>query len=824
MSINQLLACCNCSPPDIPCKSCSSARCTCNPSSDLPDVIPVTSINIEVANLSVGVGQSRGRTDVAYAHFHSKKLQTTEGAGTLTRIALWAWEFFGNGFRYGDPMHENTFRGRFTDCSVGSRIGVQPKSWNPADYPCPLAAGSNPAPPILRFGECAAYYEFDPDDRPDCLEPYCSWFEDLLVQGGLPGRTWNWHPSDCSSQVLGGTNMTLEFDWPCLETQAAFDRAQAKYDFGQERYAEAENFCQNNPTHPDCGGANGSSCPTLCHPAAKDLIGSQPPSLLPCIKHCPAQPVCDYSKEVKYPDGTVEPYGDFADQDIPCLTDENGDGCKFITKAVAQNYAARDNCDHQCGPRCPGQRCCLISCFEEGCCDQLLYNPATGESVQYNDLGCIVDDNGNIIGGWKTTPNENGEYERCSKPLSDCTDEFGNTIIEGCRRDLIADDNRICTGVDNCCPAGEGFVGGDVQSWIFPRKMHPQLSIARFGTSEPPQGIYPKHCPDTVEPFTPRDSRFNFAKCSNLYAPTVGECKGGPNLYPGGFDCNPSDFHCPYEDEHNPRGMICVDGICEPAVGWDGGIPIHQCVDNPDDIPITHNPQACSGTNACFDEVLINNQGFKQTCERVQCWERCDDGTPCAFGGENCYVPCPTWNPAVYLDGTNEYEMGLQQIEVTCGALYTEEQFDVWEDVTVPAPNCNPGPDRQLYQPNRAFQITLQYEGGGDGVSRSPLGTYRTGSATFKLAQSIDTEDASCIFGQYDRLVNDTTSRGGWVVKTDGSVPEILDDSSDWAGLNSTCYYDFIYSGDEPDCANLQSRRVQPVVRAPHSNPRVIVS
>ena len=69
--------------------------------------------------------------------------------------------------------------------------------------------------------------------------------------------------------------------------------------------------------------------------------------------------------------------------------------------------------------------------------------------------------------------------------------------------------------------------------------------------------------------------------------------------------------------------------------------------------------------------------------------------------------------------------MGLQQIEVTCGDLYTEEQFDVWQDVTVPAPNCNPGPDRQLYQPNKAFQITLQYEGGGDGVSRSPLGIER---------------------------------------------------------------------------------------------------
>ena len=822
MSINQLLACCNCSPPDIPCKSCSSARCSCNPQSDLPDVIPVTAINIEVADLSVGVGTSRGRTDVDYAHFHSKRLHTTEDSTrSLNRVVLWAWEFFGNGFRYGDPLRAATFRGKMTDCSVGSKVGVEPKSYDPSDVPCPVAADSGNPNPNLPFGRCPVpTIVFDSQGEPipnRCAETYCEYFEDLLVQGGLPGRTWNWHPDSCSNQTLGGTNMELEFDWPCLETQEAFDRAQAKYDFGQQRLAEAEAFCQNNPNDPDCGDGL-SSCPALCHPAARDEIGSQPPSLLPCIKHCPTQPVCDYSKEVKYPDGTVEPNGDFVDQDIPCLTTDDGDGCKFTTQPVEQNFAAKQNCDHQCGPRCPGQRCCLISCFEEGCCDQLLYNPLTGESVQYNENGCIVDDSGNFVGGWKTTPNENGEYERCSKPLSDCTDEFGNTIVEGCRRDLIADDNRICTGVDDCCPAGEGFIGGDVQNWIFPRKMHPALSIERFGTAEPPQGIYAKHCPDTVDPFTPRASSFGDDKCSNLNAPTVGECKGGPSLNLNS-PCDPADEHCPYLDEHNPRGMICINGICYPASSWDGGIPLHECSDS---WPITHIPAAC-GNNACEDTV-ITDQGFEQGCTRVNCWNTCGDGTDCAFGGENCFPPCPEWNQAVYVSGTNEYEMGLQQIEVACIPLYTEEEFDVWDGVTVPPPDCVAGLERQLYLGNRAFQITLQYEGGGDGVSVNPLGTFRTGRGTFRLAQDIDTQENSCIFGEYNRIVNDAAGIGGYIVDTASFIPEYADDTSDWAALPESCYYDFVYDGDKPDCQNLQSRRVNPTVRVPTSNPVVIVS
>lgn len=816
---NLLLACCDCSPREIPCKQCNSNRCVCNPS-ESESQIPVTSINIEVSNLSVGVGTSRGASDVSYAHFWAKELQNVNENGLTgphNRAVLDNNNYLGNGLRYGDAFGSGDYKSKLTGCSVGSRIGQPPVMYGLLDVPCiPPPDNSQPGQNLTAPAcECRVRE----DSEWPCRDVWCDYFTNLLTQGYSPQRTWNWHPDTCSEQELGGTNITLEFDWPCKETEAAFDRAQAKYDYGQAQKAIAEAFCANNPNDEKCGGGN-SSCGALCHPAAKDEIGAQPPSLVPCIETCPSQfpdAVCDYSKEVRYPNGTVDPFGDFVEQEIGCVSDLDGqEGCYFRTQPVGLNWGARVNCTHQCGAQCAGQRCCDIDCFEEGCCDQLLYNPLTGETVEYNEDGCIVDGNGNPIGGWKLEPNALGEYERCSKPPWPCIDDNGITIVDGCRRDLDNGGVKQCDTPDPCCPNGSGPVGGDVRSWEIPRLMHPELSTRAFGTAKPPQGIYVRHCPDTIDPFTPRPSRFyDPEKCSNLNAPTVSECKGGPLFGP----CEYPDKHCIWLDEHNPRGMICIEGQCYPAISWNGGEPFHVC--NPDDpFPATHNPAFC-GDNPCEDLILIENDttGDPRTCNRSGCFPDCpkDITVECS----DCFPKCPSQPMAVYTSGTNEYEMGLQHVSIACKPVMLEDEYSIWEGVFNDWFSCGEGPPRQLYNSGSAFVVATEWAGGGDTViDFNKIG--RTGSGTYQLAQSEEQTDTNCIFGTYDRLVGGT----GWIV---GGPPLPFVDGqvrcTDWADVHSSCYYDFVgpFTGP-PDCSNLARQRVSVEYRAPSSIPTVFIT
>ncbi len=818
---NLLLACCDCSPPDIPCKQCNSNRCVCNPAESSESQIPVTSINVEVSNLSVGVGTSRGASDVSYAHFWSKDLQNINEnglTGLKNRPVLDNNGYLHNGHRYGDAFSSGSFRSKLSGCSVGSRIGEPPESYGLLDVPCvPPPDSSNPNGEDLTLPACECRVR--EDSEWPCRDVWCDYFENLLTQGFSNGQTWNWHPDSCSDQELGGTNFTLEFDWPCKETEAAFDRAQAKYDYGQQQKAIAESYCANNPNDEKCGNGQ-SSCPVLCHPAAKEEIGAQPPSLVPCITTCPDQypnAVCDYSKEVRYPNGNVAPFGDFVEHEIGCVSDLDGkEGCYFRTKPVAKNWGARVNCTHQCGAGCGGQRCCDIDCFEEGCCDQLLYNPLTGETVEYNEDGCIVDENGNPIGGWKLEPNALGEYERCSKPPWPCTDEFGNITVDGCRRDLENGGNVECTGEDPCCPSGSGPLGGDVRQWIIPRLMHPELSTRTFGTAKPPQGIYTRHCPDTVDPFIPRSSRFyDPEKCSNLNAPTISECKGGPLFGP----CEYPDKHCIWLDEHNPRGMICDQGICTPAISWNGGEPFHVC--NPDDpFPATHNPAFC-GDNPCEDQIRIDNDttGDPRGCDRSGCFPDCprDITVTCS----DCYPKCPSQPMAHYTSGTNEYEMGLQHVSIACKPTMLEENYTVWDGVFNDWASCAEGPPRQLYQTGSSFVVATEWEGGGDAVIDFNK-VSRTGNGSYSLAQSAEQTDNNCIFGTYDRLVGGT----GWVVGGP-SLPGVTAQAqcTDWADIHSSCYYSYVgpFTGP-PDCSELARQRVHVEYRAPSSIPTVFIT
>ena len=136
---NLLLACCDCSPPDIPCKQCNSNRCVCNPAETSQSQIPVTSINIEVSNLSVGVGTSRGVSDVSYAHFWAKELQNVNEnglTGEKNRPVLDNNNYLGNGLRYGDAFGSGNYKSKLTGCSVGSRIGQPPVPYGLLDVPC----------------------------------------------------------------------------------------------------------------------------------------------------------------------------------------------------------------------------------------------------------------------------------------------------------------------------------------------------------------------------------------------------------------------------------------------------------------------------------------------------------------------------------------------------------------------------------------------------------------------------------------------------------------------------------------------------------------
>lgn len=816
MSLNQLLACCNCGSGRLPCVQCNSNRCNCVEQPDGPSQIPVTSVNIEVADLSVGAGTSQGRSDSGYAHFFSKDLQKVNEneSGPKNRTVFSTTDYWINGIRYGDPQNQE-YLTRLSDCSYGQNVATStPEAYGDDEIPC-FINENVPDDPDREVYECP----HRSSDAP-CAPTYCYYYENLLWQ---ISNVWNFTPDDCSSQTLGGTNFNIDFDYPCKETEEAYLRSEEKYAFGQQRYAEAVAFCANNPDDEKCGP--NSDCAALCHPAAKDLIGARGGAIIPCIEHCPTQKVCDYDNalfpEVQYPDGSIERFGHNVEQSISCMQGSNaadvptGPPCEFLTTSVEKNFAARRGCTHQCGPKCPSQLCCLVECFDVGCCDQLDYNPATGETSLLDDDGCMVDEEGNYIGGWKIQPNANGEYERCPRPLTSCLDEFGNVLNKGCRNDPTDQFTTECSSDDDCCPSGTGFIGGDVRQWSIPRKLHPVLSQINFGSSEPPQGIYIRHCPDTIEPFTPRASSFGNSKCSNLNAPTVGQCKGGPLFAP----CEYPDKHCPQDPKHNPVGMICSGGRCEPSIEWTGGTPVHECPDQT--VPATHDPDQC-GQTICHDTVGDDGLG----CVRRPCIENGGCGRPPAENCNDCFSSCTTPVQYVYANGTNEYEMGLQHIGIACSVGSWEERRSIIDFAFRPAPPCNPGEPRQLYSPGRAFTVSLEYEGGGDGKIALSKSVNRIGGGSFIVAQN-ETDEMTCLFGEYSTLVGGQGYIGGGGAPpppeagTDINGNEIPNNLfANWA-LHSGCYYP--YTRNQSECADGRAP-VPAVPRAQTSTPMVVIS
>lgn len=848
MTINQKLACCVCNRPQrVPCGRCNTNDCTCN-QVEMTDVKtpkpPVTSLAFEVADITIGEETTLGRVSSNWAHYWPKQLQfvnehgNEEGGNAGNRMVFSHFRYWIQGYRFGDLLRQ--LAGFLSPCYVGSKIGTEPKEYSYSQVPCPGTGQTfdfgNPGNFLTPIGEC-------PPITGNCRSTFCNWYEDFYLQGWTPSRTWQWQPDSCSNQSLGGTTYVIEMDWPCVETQEAFDKAQQKYDFGQAQLQVATDFCNNNPNDPDCNSGNPTGCRELCHPAAKDLIGAQPPSLSACIEACPSQAVCNYDDavypEVQYPDGAVDPFGWYVPQNITCLTpteDSAGDGCSFNIQPVEDNWRAKQNCYHQCGFGCPSQQCCLVECFDSQCCDQLLYNPNDPtETVYYNNDGCITDETGALMGGWSA---ETGL--RCSRPEDDCI-VYENGIpqlrIKGCRSYPPSNSYRTCTGGDPCCRNGEGPVGGDILRWAIPRMEHPDISIHRYGQYPPPQGIYPQHCPDTLDPFIPRDSSIGQAKCSAHNAPVVGYCKGSTSKNPGlggnpGDDCfhdGSGDLHSIYEDEHNPRGMICgrdfvyQGGACWPCESWNGGGTLHEC----NAVVPGHNPAMC-GDNPDEDEYnrlvcienCINAGGTNCSfqcgfCGRSGCLNppdncRGNSADGCANGG-SCFEVCTQPIMCYYADGTIEEEIGLQLLEVYCDTADWETKRTPrldsdGEPVLSQGSICSSG-GRELYDAGRAFQIRLTYDGTGDSAIHPVVSRISTRN-TYELAQEDPLDENSCIFGEYEMLVGGT----GWTQNGAPSVPYLSTDPGanalsfhgDWAGLPESCYYNTRLNND---CDQRRSRQ-----------------
>lgn len=386
---------------------------------------------------------------------------------------------------------------------------------------------------------------------------------------------WNYvaHSGDCCNAGYSGASYTVEMDWPCEETANAYIKAKQKYDFGKAAFEEARRYCTNEGVGTlECGGGGQIDQPWLCHPLAEELIGAEPPNLVPCIKTCPLQTGMGACRPgfVRWPQGDYVPDGENVLQNIPCLggadvVDPNdGDelpdevrpvqviptgeaGCSFKTKPVARNYSSLAYCDeHQCGAAlCGAQYCCEVEdCFENDCCEQLLFNPQTGEVAQYDDDGCVVDEDGRKIGGWRTYPDPDGSYFRCPKQedrvigINKFGDEY--TVCPGCTETRGIEQTCAECGPANsqqysCRSSGNQCnPRGDVTNWTIPRKKN-------FGG----QGTYSRHCPDHLEPFTLRDrNRFGNRNCARDVVPSIGD----------------PDF-CWY-DERNPQGTFCSGGFC----------------------------------------------------------------------------------------------------------------------------------------------------------------------------------------------------------------------------------------------------------------------
>jgi hypothetical protein len=409
---------------------------------------------------------------------------------------------------------------------------------------------------------------------------------------------WNYVPenADCCDARYAGVSYTIEMDWPCEDTASAYIKAKQKFDFGTAAYEEAQRYCgEEGAGTRECGGPGPANQAHLCHPLAQELIGAEPPNLIPCIKTCPLQKGDAACQEGwrRWPQGDFIPDGENVLQTIPCLggadvINPNDDdvlpedvvevdvvptgemGCTFKTNPVNRNYRSIVDCaEHQCGPAlCGGQYCCRVeSCIEYDCCEQLDVNPQTGEYAEYNEDGCIVDKDGEYIGGWRTYPDEDGTYFRC--PMQEVGvegfDEFNQpvTICKGCTQDRSIDSVCVdCTPpsqIPSCRGSGSFCEPrGDILNWVIPRKKG-------FDAA---QGTYARHCPDHLEPFTLRQGDVNYwsdARCDRKFLPSIGDRGVGRNEF------------CWY-DPRNPTGTFCSGGFCTYYNNQSGAIgrPYHQ--------------------------------------------------------------------------------------------------------------------------------------------------------------------------------------------------------------------------------------------------------
>jgi len=691
---------------------------------------------------------------------------------------------------------------------------------------------------------------------------------------------WNYISSsmDCCNASYAGTSITVEMDWPCEETANAYIKARQKYDFGQAAFKEAQRYCAENPGDAECGQAGNTVKPECCNTLAQELIGAMPPTTIPCIKHCPLQPTCD-DDYVRWPQGDKQPFGDNVEQSISCmggvkvegtfdpeedytpsiegpddvspaiLTPTGSSPCQFLTNPVNRNWAAYCNGGHQCGEGsyCGPQFCCHeADCYNSNCCEQILdYNPNTGEPVTDEErlylgpdkelcpYGLADDGNGNI-GGWSAIPDADGVYHRCKRPLADCEFAVGDQTVteKGCEyqpapeRDCASNCPQgqnvppCCSGGDFCSPSG------DVISWMIPRK--------RPGGG--PQGIYSRHCPDTIEPFTPNGpSKYINPNCRREIAPIPGD--------PG---------YCQW-DRTNPVGTLCVGGLCRylnSPRGENGegnwGDPFHMwlnqplpdgltgicgddfwkpCVKKPTgysdictpnqwetDDDRNHDPSAC-GESPCDDIVTPGGK----TCVRCQCKGQGRSvingmNQPCNVrpcGG----VGCREATMGKWIDGYYSEEMGLQLVSVHCSPLPTKS-FE--RTTTYIAGECDNFEERQQLGFEKAFQISLEYKGGGTSYDYGSGTVGRQGQGTFTLIKDYNAPD-DCIFGSYNDLLDGAWSTGG------GAGPAPYWDRNNPGngfyyknGLNYN-------SENEPECDKDIWKRAGASPSCKWSNPRAVI-
>ena len=692
---------------------------------------------------------------------------------------------------------------------------------------------------------------------------------------------WNFNETynDCCNASYAGTSITVEMDWPCEETANAYIRAKQKYDFGLAAFLEARRYCQNEGRGTlDCGGSPDTVKPECCNPLAQELIGAQPPTIIPCIKHCPLQAPCpdDY---VRWPQGDKQPFGENVEQNISCMggatvettfnpADDYNSGiespgdvspaivtptgsspCSFKTNPVNRNYAAFCSGGHQCGEGsyCGAQFCCdEEDCYNSNCCEQIFdYNPNTGEPTtdeqrlylgpapgQLCPYGLADDGNGNL-GGWSAIPDADGVYHRCKRPQADCDYVVGDEVVtlRGC--EFVPDATRECApncpegqNPPPCCSGGDFCApSGDVISWIIPRKQY-------FGA---PQGIYSRHCPDTIEPFVPNgESKYLSPQCRRELAP----CPGDP-----GF-CRWAGY--------NPSGTVCDSGLCiemnsakegdennfgdpyhmwpdqpypDGSVGQCGANQWHPCSKKPKtwngcnvtswetSSDVGHDPGAC-GPTPCEDKVTPGG-GICVRCGYKGIGRSVIQGSSAACNVDPCGgVPGRIATLGSWSDGYYSEELGLQLVTVSCGPVPTRT-FE--RDNTYTAGECDGFDERPILGFEKAFQISLEYRGGGTSYSSTSATIGRQGQGTFTLIKSEDAPN-DCIFGSYSKLLEGFWGTGGGA----GGIPPYYDRNSPGDGF----YYKYGLNLDEnnnPECDKDIWKRAPAFPSCKWNNPRAVI-